>query len=182
MTGPSTSILAPEAQESHGARAGYELDVEGDRMRDEYQSPCPQALSHRRQRRRMGAGRPVPAALARRRAAAALSAARGLQRPALDCARRGALAPAADQLPALVDRLPVDPSLAGRRLLRGAGARPAPAVAPGARSRRTALGGDPGCPRPPVEPREWGTGRLRRAQAPQRLQGARGGGHAGPIA
>src|SRR5260221_4300961 len=163
-------------------RVCYELDVEGGRMKDESQSPCPQLLSHRRPRRRMGAGRALPAAVARRRAAAALSAARSLQRPALDRARGRPLAPAADQLPALAHRLSTDPPLAGCWLLRGAGARPALAVARGPRTSGATLGDHFGRPGAAVESRERGARRLRRAPAAQRLQGACCGGHALPLA
>src|SRR5260221_2971884 len=81
-------------------------------------------------------------AAGRRGTAATLSVARGLQRRALDRAGRRALAPAAHQLAALADRLPAGAALVGRRLFRGAGARPAPPAPPGPRARGATLGGD----------------------------------------
>jgi hypothetical protein len=150
-------------------------------MKHEYHAPCPHALSDRRLRRRMGLGRPLFDPAGRSRAAAAVPTARSLQRPALDRARGGALAPAAHQFPALANRLPADPSLAGCGLLRGAGARPAPAAAAGRRPGGAALGSHSGRAGAAVESRERRAGGLRRAQATQGLQGPCGGGHAGPA-
>src|SRR5690242_10441796 len=93
-------------------RACYELDVEDGSVKHEYHASYPLPLSDRCQRRRVGAGRPLFDLARRGCPAAALPVARGLQRAALARAGGRALAPAADQLPALADRLPTDPPLA----------------------------------------------------------------------
>src|SRR5215216_681348 len=86
---------------------------------------CPQALPDRRIRRGVGLRCPVSDADDARRAAADARPARGLRRVAPDRARRGPVAHAADQFPAVGRGLPADPALARGRRLRSDGARPA---------------------------------------------------------
>ena len=111
----------------------------------------------------MGVRRPVPDPDDRGRPPARPPPARGLQRPALDRARRGALAVDAPRPAALAHGLPADAALAAagcfeaivhdlRALLR---------VAQG---REEADGGDPRRAHPAIDARERRAGRLRRGQ------------------
>src|SRR2546421_7760831 len=77
-----------------------------------------QTLPDRRERRGVGLRRAVSDPDDAHCAPAHPCPARGLQRPALDRARRGALAPAAQRLPALGGGLPADAALAGGGLVR----------------------------------------------------------------
>ena len=97
--------------------------------------------------------------MTRGRPAAAPRPARGLQRPALDRARRRAVAHAADQLPAVGGGLPADPALDRGRLLRGDGPRPARAAALERRAAPTSpTAVDPRQPHACRSPRRAGTG------------------------
>ncbi|CAA9571544.1 MAG: Mobile element protein, partial [uncultured Thermomicrobiales bacterium] len=140
---------------------------------------APGPLPDRRDRRRVGVRRPVPGAHATGRPAARPRAARGLRRPGLDRPGRGALAAAADQLPALAGRLPAGPTVDRRRLLRGDGGRSAGAPAVDGRTGRRADRGDPRQPDGPEHPGERGAGRLGRPQAPDGQQDPPGRRHAG---
>src|SRR5215210_5653140 len=88
----------------------------------------PQTLPERRDRRRVGLRRPLPDPDGRGRPATPLPAARGLQRAALAGADRLPVALPAPRPAALAGGLPAGPAVAGRRVLRGDGRRPAGAA------------------------------------------------------
>src|SRR2546425_1668098 len=94
--------------------------------------------------------------------------ARGLQRGALARASWGALADAAQRLPAVGRCLSADPALDCRGKLRSDCPRPAGTAAGGPRADRPALGGDFRRADAAIDAREWGAGGLRWAQAEER--------------
>src|SRR6266516_6178329 len=102
----------------------------------------------------MGVRRPVPDLDARGCAPAGASAARSVQRAALDRAGGGAVADAADEPAAVAHRLPANAALDRGRRVRGDRARPASAAARGPGPRARTAGGDPGQPDAPIEPGE----------------------------
>ena len=138
-----------------------------------------QALPVRCHRRRMGVCRALSDPDARRRVAAQPRPARGLQRPALAGAHAARSGACCRMTSRRGSRLPADPALAARRAASRrwsticgccCGWRPGRSGQP---TRR-----DSGRAHAAIDARERRAGGLRRAQAPQGLQGACGGGYA----
>jgi len=83
---------------------------------------------------------------------------------------------------AVGDRPPAGAALAGRGRVRGRRGQPACRAAHRRRARAGTQGGGAGQPHAPLHPRKRPPRRLRRGQAQEGVEGAHGGGHAGPPA
>src|SRR3712207_1393113 len=140
------------------------------------------ALPERRFRRRVGVCRRVPGAPQGRRTSAHPRSGRGLQRTQVARTHWISLTLHATRLAAVGGRLPADAAVAIGRRLRGDGPRFAHTIAPFGGQGLRAKRGHTRLSHPALHSREWGTWRLRRGEAKERLEGTRGGGHFGAPA
>src|SRR5919107_5129942 len=136
-------------------------------------------IPQRRFGRRVGVRRPLPRARPRGRPPTRARSARGLKRPEVGRAHRLPVAIHAPRPASVGGGLPTDAAVDKSGCLRGDDPRSARTPAAFGGQGFGAFGGHSGLSHAEIHSRERPSGRLRRTQGQEGLQGARGGGHFG---
>ena len=139
-------------------------------------------IPKRRFRRRLGLRSPLPGTRSRGRSSAQPRAARGLQRSEVDCENRLCLTLHATRPATVGSCIPADEEVALCWRLRGDGSRFARTVAAFGEPSARSDGGDTRLSHSTLHPGEWLSGRLRRSEAKEGLEGTRSGGHLRTLA